>query len=74
MTDTRPTNVRVEHHVEATINLGNFQNVKPGYSISADVPDGVNPSEVAVKLRALTEKWLLEDIDNYRAEMESRGV
>jgi hypothetical protein len=70
----KPVNVRVEHHVEATINLGNFQNVKPGYSLSADVPDGLHPSEVAKKLRGLAENWLLEDIENYRKEMEARGV
>lgn len=74
MSDEKPTNVRVEHHVEATINLGNFQNVKPGYVLSADVPDGTHPSDVATKLRGLAEKWLMEDIDRYRAEMEAHGV
>lgn len=71
---SKPVNVRVEHHVEATINLGNFQNVKPGYIISADVPEGVHPSEVRDKLKTLAQQWLGDDIDEYRAEMERRGV
>lgn len=64
----RPTNVRVEYAVDATINLGNFQNVKPGYRISADVPDGTHPEEVKNRLKGLADKWLEEDIDHYRQE------
>lgn len=65
---SRPTNVRVEYSVDATINLGNFQNVKPGYKVSADVPDDQHPSDVRAKLKALADKWLEEDIDQYRSE------
>lgn len=57
----QPTNVRVEYSVEATINLGNFQNVRPGYRISADVPEGVHPNEVREKLKALGQSWLEQD-------------
>lgn len=65
---SRPTNVRVEYSVDATINLGNFQNVKPGYKVSADVPDDQHPADVRAKLKALADKWLEEDIDQYRSE------
>lgn len=65
---SRPTNVRVEYSVDATINLGNFQNVKPGYKVSADVPDDQHPADVRTKLKALADKWLEEDIDQYRSE------
>ena len=66
---TRPTNVRVEYIVEATINIGNFQNVKPGYRVSADVPDDQHPNEVRAKLKALVDPWLEEDVDTFRREM-----
>ena len=66
---TRPTNVRVEYVVEATINIGNFQNVKPGYRVSADVPDDQHPAEVRAKLKALVDPWLEEDIEQYQREM-----
>ena len=64
----RPENVRVEYSVEATINLGNFQNVKPGYRVSADVPEGSHPAEVREKLKALVDPWLEADIAQYREE------
>ena len=61
-----PINVRVEYNIETTVNTGNFQNVKPGYKVSADVPDGVHPSEVRAKLKALADAWLEEDVDEIR--------
>lgn len=63
-----PTNVRVQYHIDATINLGNFENVKPGYVISADVPDGTSPSAVRAKLKATADAWLEQDIEAFRAE------
>ena len=66
---SRPTNVRVEYVVEATINIGNFQNVKPGYRVSADVPDDQHPGEVRAKLKALVDPWLEEDIEQYQREL-----
>jgi len=63
------TNVRVEYTVEATINTGNFQNVKPGYRVSADVPEGMHPEEARAKLKALVDPWLEADITEYHQEM-----
>ena len=68
VTDERPTNVRIEYIVEATINTGNFQNIKPGYRVSADVPDGVHPGDVRAKLKALVDPWLQEDVDEIRSD------
>lgn len=62
---SRPTNVRVEYSVEATINMGDFQNVKPGYKLSADVPDDTHPNAVRDKLKALADAWLDQDIDEF---------
>ena len=60
--DIKLTGVRVEYSVEATINTGNFTNVKPGYRISADVPDGVSPSLAREKLKHTVDTWLEQDI------------
>lgn len=64
-----PTNVRVEYSAEITVNTGNFQNVKPGYRLSADVPDGTHPSEVRAKLKGLVEHWLEEDVNEIQADI-----
>lgn len=67
---TRPTNVRVEYSVESTINLGNFQNVRPGYRVSADVPEGGTPSETRLMLKTLVDGWLEADIDAIQKERD----
>lgn len=69
--DKRPTNVRVEYWQEATINTGNFENIRPGYRVSADVPDGVHPSEVRNKLKALVDGWMEADFNEYKAELNA---
>lgn len=63
------TNVRVEYIIDSTVNIGNFQNVKPGYRVSADVPEGMHPSEARAKLKALVDPWLEDDIAQIRKEM-----
>lgn len=68
MSDEKPTNVRVEYNAELTINTGNFNNVKPGYRVSADVPEGIHPSSVRDKLKALVDGWLEEDVNEIRSE------
>lgn len=69
--DTKPTNVRVEYSIDATINTGNFQNVKPGYKISADVPEGVSPSVVRERLKATADAWLEQDIAEHQADVNA---
>lgn len=69
MSDVTPVNVRVEHSAEITINTGNFQNIKPGYKVSADVPEGAHPSAVRAKLKALVESWLEEDVNEIQADI-----
>lgn len=69
LSDNRPTNVRVEYSMEATINTGNFENVRPGYKVSADVPDGVHPNDVREKLKALVDGWLEADFEQIKAEL-----
>jgi len=66
--EVKPTNVRVEYRVEATVNLGDFENVRPGYTLSADVPDGMSPSAVRAKLKATADAWLEQDIVEHKTE------
>lgn len=62
-------NVRVEYSNEATINTGNFQNVRPGYKVSADVEEGTHPKEAREALRALVDAWLEEDVAEIQREL-----
>lgn len=62
-------NVRVEYENSATINTGNFQNVKPLYRISADVADGVSPTEAKDRLRAVVDAWLEAHVKEVQAEL-----
>lgn len=63
------SNVRIEYRNDATVNTGNFQNVKPGFSVSADVADGVHPSEAKKRLVALVDAWLEEEVASIQAEL-----
>ena len=60
------TNVRVEYSVDTTINTGNFQNIKPGYRVSADVAEGVHPDDARKALEDLVNPWLEEAIKQYQ--------
>lgn len=59
-------NIRVGHGVEFTRNIGNFENVKPNFNISADVEEGETAEEVYQKLVDKVDGWAdayLETID-----------
>ena len=66
--NVRPTGVRVEYSIEMTVNTGNFQNMKPGFKISADVPDDVHPGIILNKLEALAEHRLELKVNEIQAE------
>lgn len=68
-----PTNVRVEYACEATVNVGNFENIKPGYKVSADVPEGTSPHDIRAKLKATVNAWLEEDVIEIKSEAAGRG-
>jgi hypothetical protein len=65
------SNVRIEYSNEATVNTGNFQNVKPGFSVSADVADGVHPTEAKKRLVSLVDAWLEEEVAAIQADLAS---
>lgn len=56
-------NARVEYRVDATVNLGNFENVKPGITLSADVPEGANPKDVINELAELGDAFITHQVN-----------
>jgi hypothetical protein len=63
--------ITVEYHNEVTINLGNFENMKPGYRLSATLEEGENPHGARAKLKATVDGWLEADVDEARKELNS---
>lgn len=61
------TNARVEYRVDATVNLGNFENVKPGITLSADVPEGENPKDVINELSALGDAFITHQVNEAKS-------
>ena len=62
----QPKNVRVTYRIGATVNTGDFNNIKPEFEISADVPDGTNPAEVKDRLKRVADAWLEETVAELR--------
>jgi hypothetical protein len=65
-------NIRVGHSMEATVNTGDFSNVKPGYSISAEVEEGESPSEVKKRLHTVVEKWMNEELSEIQRDLAAK--
>lgn len=58
---------RVEYSVEATVNVGNFENVKPGYKISTNVREGEHPNDAIKRCEDIADKWIVRKVDEIRA-------
>lgn len=61
--------VVVEYHNEVTINLGNFQNAKPGYRLSGTLEGGATKADIddaRAKFKSVVESWLEEDVKEYK--------
>lgn len=65
-------NVRVEYGVDATVNLGDFENVKPGLRIAADVTEGESVKAVVNELRTLVDSFIQHVVAEAKAE-KARG-
>lgn len=66
------TDVVVEYHSEVTINIGDFQNVKPGYRLSGTLigePTKEDLTEARLKLKVVVDGWLEEDVKEHKAEL-----
>lgn len=59
-------NIVVKYEVDATVNLGNFENVKPHYGMSAELEDGENPKEAFDKLKTFVDGLLQEEIGSIK--------
>jgi hypothetical protein len=51
-----------------TRNLGNFENVKLGYELETDVPDGEKTNDVRERIKAKVQTWIQEDIEEVDRE------
>lgn len=52
--------IQVTYNVDATVNLGNFENVKPHFGMTVTLEDGEKPDEVFNKIKTFVD-GLLED-------------
>lgn len=64
-------NVTIEYAKEVTINLGNFQNVKPSYKVSVELYDNINPHDAKEKIKKIVDSWLEQEIEEI--QREARG-
>lgn len=64
------SNIRVEYENSVTVNTGNFQNIKPLYRISADVIEGVSPTEAKDRLRNIVDTWLDQHVTDIQREID----
>lgn len=55
-------NVRVEYSAEATVNLQNYENVKPGLKVAADVPEGGSIKDTVNELVELVDAFILHAV------------
>lgn len=60
---------RVEYSLEVTVNIGNFENVKPGFKIITDVPDGEHPEVTKQRCEATVNQWMDEAVQEIRSVM-----
>lgn len=63
------SNVRVSYTLGATVKLQDFSNVKPEYTLSADVEDGVDPTGAKDKLKALVHSWLEAEVEEIQRDL-----
>lgn len=60
-------NVRVEYRVDATVNLGNFENVKPGITLSSDVAEGESTKDVIKELAELGDSFIQHQVNEAKS-------
>lgn len=60
-------NVRVEYSADATVNLGNFENVKPGLKISSDVAEGQSVKTVVNELVELVDSFITHAVNEAKS-------
>lgn len=53
----------IEYVVEATVNTGDFQNIRPGFRVVVSLDEGENPNQVKDKLVNRVDGWLEKEIN-----------
>lgn len=72
MIEVRMKDIVVEYHSEVTINIGDFQNVKPGYRVSATLEGEASKSDIEdarAKLKNLVDGWLEADVAEIKSDL-----
>jgi hypothetical protein len=66
------SNLRITYENSVTINTGNFQNERPGFTVSADVEEGTHPRDAAAKLVALVDSLLEAKMNDILEELKGQ--
>jgi hypothetical protein len=64
----------VRYDLESTINLGDFENVKPGYGITLEIEDGDDPDKVRAFAKRKVTEWMNAEYDEIQVELKQIGV
>lgn len=59
-------NIRITYNVDATVNLGNFENVKPHYGMSAVLEQGEDPTAAFEKIKTFVDALLEAEIGSIK--------
>jgi len=60
-------NVRVEYSAEATVNLQNYENVKPGLKVASDVPEGQSVKDTVNELVELVDSFIVHAVNEAKS-------
>jgi hypothetical protein len=63
---------KVKYQIEATVNMGNFSNVKPLYEVEVEVEDGDTPSTIFERVEKLVDAQLEKKIDQLGEELGAK--
>ena len=61
----------VEYSLETTINTGNFENLKPGFRLVAEVQEGESVKDAAQELAKKVEFLLETQVSKYQEELKA---
>lgn len=59
----------VGYALRAVINIGNFENVQPEFSVTVEVEDGDDPDKVKAFAKKKVVEWTNENYDDLQAEL-----
>lgn len=63
----------VTYSLDATINIGDFENVKPSYSVTVEIEDGDDPDKVRAFAKNKVTAWMNSEYDEIQVELKQIG-